>query len=584
MMNDSGDSSDIRISVIIPIYNVEHYLEECLDSVRKLSESVSTEVLLIDDGSTDGSTEIAGSYAADNDCFFYHRTEQKGVSAARNLGIEMARGDYIQFVDADDVILPEVFGEMLAIADRTGADVVRCGFERYRNGSVKRSGLSHRAAYGLRSSSVSIAEDPCLIYDTVCWNKLVKRSLYLEHDIRFPEGVIYNEDEPVAARIYTNAVKCAACFKVGYLWRLRTSGTRSVTQRQDELQVLHDKYDMIRDTVEYYRASGNEDAARRTIWKSLVFILPQFVDFPEDTAAERMQYLTRYIDDHCDEELRRELPALHTQIISDIKSGRTDRLKKLLNYMEAAYNSAPFIYREDGEISVRHPEALFDRTESPARNELIERPPAVSVREAVFRDGRLLLRGHIVQRRVQTSKEHPQTAEAFLADSLNGSVISLRTEAAPSEYLTEEYGTVICCEDYVGYRYDHDMGGFEIAIDIGAVDEYEPGAEKLDLAILMKFSSVLNEGTLSLAGATAEAKKFLKKWKYSGEKSDISVLFDKGGNLFIRRMKKPEPPEEKADSEKTDAADKKKKAAVREVFRLPVGGRYFISLRHREKE
>ncbi|MBR2706509.1 MAG: glycosyltransferase family 2 protein [Mogibacterium sp.] len=583
-MDGNNNTEAIRISIIVPIYNVEEYLSECLDSVSALASKVSTEVLLIDNGSTDKSASIAESYCAGNECFTYYRTENNGVSAARNYGLDRARGDYIQFVDADDVILPEVFEEMLAIADKTGADAVRCGFERYKNGSVKKSGLSRRITCGLGSSVISISDDPCLIYDTVCWNKLVKRSLYLDHDIRFPEGVIYNEDEPVAARIYTNAGKCAACFKVGYLWRLRSGGTRSVTQRQDELQILHDKYDMIRDTVEYYRAAGNELAARKTIWKSLAFVLPQFADFPEDSVTERIQYLERYIDDHCDDGIKSELPAANRQIISDIKRRKPNHLKRLMNYMESAYKSAPFVYDANGHISFRLPEDLFDADEYPAVNELTDNPPAISVRGCDFLDDKLILRGHIVQRRVQTSQAHPQTVEAFLADSHDETMIRLCAESLPSEYLTEEYGSVICYEDYVRYSYDHDMGGFEITIDVGAVDEHEPDEEKRDLAILVKFSNVLNEGTLSLAGATAEVKKILKKWKYSGENSDISVLFDRGGNIFIRRQKKPEPPAEKPDSDKTDTAVKKKKAASREVFHLPVGSRYFISLRRREKQ
>lgn len=92
------------LSIIIPIYNVEEYLTESLESVRKNIEQLQAEVFLIDDGSTDGSTEIAKFYAESCEKFKYYRTENTGPSCARNLAISMASGKYMYFMDADDIL------------------------------------------------------------------------------------------------------------------------------------------------------------------------------------------------------------------------------------------------------------------------------------------------------------------------------------------------------------------------------------------------------------------------------------------------------------------------------------------------
>ena len=94
-----------KISVIIPVYNVEDYLEECIDSVLG-QRDVDLEILLVDDGSTDSSGAICDEYAEKNHKFKVVHQSNRGVSVARNIGIELAQGDWVWFVDSDDIIIP----------------------------------------------------------------------------------------------------------------------------------------------------------------------------------------------------------------------------------------------------------------------------------------------------------------------------------------------------------------------------------------------------------------------------------------------------------------------------------------------
>ena len=111
------------VSIIVPVYNVEKYLRECLDSIVKQTYK-NIEVILVDDGSTDGSPEICDEYAEMDERISVFHIPNGGVSNARNLGIDKAKGEYIMFVDADDIIMPYVVERGVALAVETNADIV----------------------------------------------------------------------------------------------------------------------------------------------------------------------------------------------------------------------------------------------------------------------------------------------------------------------------------------------------------------------------------------------------------------------------------------------------------------------------
>ena len=116
MKNDIGNS---------PVYNVEPYLRKCLDSILNQTYR-DLEILIIDDGSTDSSGRICDEYKKDGRVWVFH-TENRGLSVARNLGLDNATGNWIGFVDSDDWIEPDMYEVLLRKAEETGANVVECG-------------------------------------------------------------------------------------------------------------------------------------------------------------------------------------------------------------------------------------------------------------------------------------------------------------------------------------------------------------------------------------------------------------------------------------------------------------------------
>lgn len=121
-----------QVSIIVPVFNGEKYLSQCIDSV--LAQSYTDwELLLIDDGSTDGAAALCDSYAADPRIVVVHQPNS-GTAAARNKGISMANGEWVAFVDSDDWVEPDMLGSMVDMAQRNDADVVVCGYvEEYVN-------------------------------------------------------------------------------------------------------------------------------------------------------------------------------------------------------------------------------------------------------------------------------------------------------------------------------------------------------------------------------------------------------------------------------------------------------------------
>ncbi|AHE98171.1 glycosyl transferase CpsJ(V) [Thioalkalivibrio paradoxus ARh 1] len=179
------------MSVIIPVYNAESSLEACLDSVLKQT-CREFEVIAVNDGSTDRSGAILDAIARSNARLRVLHRPNRGLSAARNAGICMARGRYLGFVDADDFIDPTMYESLWAVARHDDADVVKCGYrvlEPGRTPRVVQRPQSGRIAWtGGRPAVLAYLANGI---DTVVWDGLYAR--YLFRTIRFPEGRIHED-------------------------------------------------------------------------------------------------------------------------------------------------------------------------------------------------------------------------------------------------------------------------------------------------------------------------------------------------------------------------------------------------------
>ncbi len=172
------------ISIIVPIYNVEEYLPQCLDSLTNLSYR-DVEFVLIDDGSTDKSGEIAEKYAADSRFRVYH-IKNNGLAAARNFGIEKASGNWVMFADSDDWVSHDFCSIPYHVAESTDADLVI-----FRACAVKNGRKMFRKVRKDRPEGIVAKEDALIYGGNAPWNKLYKRELF--KTIRYPEGRVFED-------------------------------------------------------------------------------------------------------------------------------------------------------------------------------------------------------------------------------------------------------------------------------------------------------------------------------------------------------------------------------------------------------
>lgn len=189
------------ISVIVPIYNVEKYLAEAIDSILHQTHH-NLEILLIDDGSTDKSGLICDEYAKHDQRIIVKHTPNRGVSAARNKGIDLATGDYISFIDPDDYIAPCMYQNMLDAAIKHNVSIVQCGYKKiypsqeitYTNPTETIEGQYVFSRYIKALGITSIVCDK--LYDAHIFNNNTKV-------IRFPVGMRM-EDAYILIDIFAN--------------------------------------------------------------------------------------------------------------------------------------------------------------------------------------------------------------------------------------------------------------------------------------------------------------------------------------------------------------------------------------------
>lgn len=211
-----------KISVIIPIYNVERYLASCIESVIASSVFSQCQVLLIDDGSPDGSGRIADEYAARYPNITAFHYENGGLSQARNRGLDRADGEYIFFLDSDDAIAPDYLEHLLRTAEDTQCDIVAAGHTEVKDGACTPFRRAILAQQGSMSGAEYLHRRMELgDWVNMVWNCLYRRALLTDANIRFQPEVRLYEDI-----LFTNCVQLAAksvCAveDYGYLYSIR---------------------------------------------------------------------------------------------------------------------------------------------------------------------------------------------------------------------------------------------------------------------------------------------------------------------------------------------------------------------------
>jgi CDP-glycerol glycerophosphotransferase len=244
-----------RISVVIPIYNVEPYLEECLDSVAGQTFR-DLEVVMVEDGSSDNSAAIAESYAARDERFRLITQPNGGLGNARNTGIAAATGEFLAFVDSDDYLAPNAYELLLGALDETGSDFATGNVQRLQSVGARQLGFVAEAFAKTRLAT-HVSEYRPLIADRTAWNKLFRRSFWDKQGRAFPEGVL-NEDIPVILPAHFAARSVDVISDPIYYWRIRDGEQLSITQRRLEPRALRDRLAALEKVIDWLDEHGKK--------------------------------------------------------------------------------------------------------------------------------------------------------------------------------------------------------------------------------------------------------------------------------------------------------------------------------------
>ena len=285
------------VSVIVPMYNVEPFLRDCLDSIRSQTYR-DLQVIVVDDGCTDGCVAIAEGFVRADERFTLIRQANAGLSAARNNGVPHATGEFIAFVDSDDVLAAHAY-EMLVQALAGGADFASGAVHRYSSRGHYR-GYPHNEAIGGTDLNAHVSTNFKLLRDRTIWNKLFRRSFWDAHGFDFPVGRLF-EDVPVTVPAHAVAKSVAIVNDTMYFWRMREGAVRSITQSDNDLRNMVDRFYSVNLTRKLLAESGHTELRQtyeeQAIWDKLSSYLKYLPAASPEFRVSFMDLATAYLND-----------------------------------------------------------------------------------------------------------------------------------------------------------------------------------------------------------------------------------------------------------------------------------------------
>lgn len=235
----------VLVSIIIPIYNVEKYLEKCIKSIINQTYR-NLEIILINDGSTDESAKICEAYKEQDNRIIFINKKNGGAASAKNEGLKVAKGDYITFVDSDDFVELDMIEYMVNTIKKYNSDIVQCSFTNLYKNTEK---FKQDKIIEQKIGSKDFLELFITKWDSsLFWNKLFKREVI--ENVFFKEGRCI-DDEFFTYKCVINSKSIVTSNKIVYNYRMRKSGVMKSERSQkqilkDRVDYLYERYELVR--------------------------------------------------------------------------------------------------------------------------------------------------------------------------------------------------------------------------------------------------------------------------------------------------------------------------------------------------
>lgn len=460
--------NNIKVSVIVPIYNVEEYLNECLDSL--VDQTIdSMEVLMIDDGSPDRSGQIAQEYEKKYENFYYIKKENGGLGQARNFGINYAHGEYIAFLDSDDLVAPKAYEKMYDLAKKMDNDLVVGDVVRFNSKKVFNSNL-HRRAFNNAENNTHILRKPELVYDTTSWNKLYRLSWWKKNNFHFPEKILY-EDIPVTIPAHFKANSVSILNDIVYYWRVRDGVSKSITQNRTDQKNFYDRLKIMKMVDEFYEKNVTDNHAQnmknfKWLDLDLKLYINQFGEADDEYIDFVMTEIKEYVK-NIPSEIFSMLRAIDQMKYYLIQRGEKENLLKLLRYEKTKFKTLRIKKKGDryiGDYSLSYiPKYMYDMTA-----ELNNFPVKQKIQEVSWNDNTLYINGYVYLNRLEVPTQTSQQLIAYLKNVSGDKKIPIDIEVKNSVGIK---GTLKVDRGTKSLKkYNYKWAGYKIAIDFSKLN------------------------------------------------------------------------------------------------------------------
>ena len=285
------NDKDSLISIVIPIYNAEKYLEECLNSIKNQTYK-NIEVIMVNDGSKDDSETICKRFSEDDARFRYFTKVNGGVSSARNLGLDNVKGDYITFIDADDWIAEKHLELLINSIKKTNSDIGVSSYKEFNNKDTYYIRVYTKQEKNLLNFEKMNRDEfltlfPKLMSTNVCFNNAVSKLFRkdLVKNLRFDTSIKYGEDLDFYFRLYMNVDSISYVNELTYVYRIHGDSTTSNFNQEhaeQELTIFKQMYEKIQEiglpTIHYFNKLKKLLELRMDFLENKV-LLNEYLDF-----------------------------------------------------------------------------------------------------------------------------------------------------------------------------------------------------------------------------------------------------------------------------------------------------------------
>lgn len=463
-----------KLAVVVPMYNVELFLKEALDSL--LDQGLPSEeyqIILIDDGSTDNTLKIAREYVEKFPKIFELFTfENAGLGAARNRGTRLASAKYIAYLDPDDKLTAGIYKKAVDLLDETNSEILIGGTKRFNSKKVWNSTI-HSRSVNTDLVKTNINEHPELVWDTTSWNKIYKLDYIRENDFYFPEGMLY-EDLPAVTPAIAKAESVDVISDTMYLWRVRDFGTPSITQMSENstepiIDRLNANLSVMRSLN---KMKASDEVINRQAWKFLnfdtmmMFRRDKFDLFSDSQKALLFKTLVNYLNIFTEEQLqtsRYENLAYYKAVLA--AEGQEAFNELTINFLrnETKYSG----FWADGQYYLSSDITSF--VKKATKDDFVD---SIKIENVKFTDDKINISGYILFKYSDMSKsELVKSANLnvknefgeVIASGIGNVVITKRPEIT-SKFGYNQVHTNLDVSDF-----NYDYSGFEISAELSSI-------------------------------------------------------------------------------------------------------------------